>query len=259
MAILVLGCAGVFWWQRSQIISLRAQVARQDAALGESQERMDGFSALLTGGGRMGATAFPAVATRADRLRETDRDSAVLRADERRVILNQYRDVLAKMDLSPGNASRLGDLLTDRIEAFMDAQDAALREGFAEGSAETGRAVALAIAEDDRAIANLLGPDASRRMNGLLFGPAPEPVVAPEAAPAPVVVNVVVQAPQAPQYADAAWPAADSSAYAPYNPYYLYPSSGFYVVGAPARRFAGARPGAERPNRHSIGPRTHRS
>ena len=91
-----------------------------------------------------------------------------MRADERRVILNQYRDVLAQMDLPPATASRLQNLLTERIEAVLDAEDAAVREGFAEGSTETVRTVTLAMAEVDREITNLVGRDGSRLLDDLV-------------------------------------------------------------------------------------------
>lgn len=259
IATLVVGGASVFLWQRSQIAGLREQVSQQGAALEDSRERIADLSLAVTGasGQRLGAPAFPATATREVPLRSADYDAAVLRADERRVIVGQYRDVLAQLNLPVATASRLEDLLADRIEAFLDAQDAAVREGFAEGSEETQRAVALAIADDDRRIADLLGPDSNRRLNRLLFAPATDTAVAAEPAAPPVVVNVVVQAPAAPYYPDeTAQPAAayDSTP----SPYYYFPSPGFFAVGAPGRPYLRGQPATVRPHRGPPGVRAHR-
>ncbi|HXQ79790.1 MAG TPA: hypothetical protein VN775_00665 [Opitutaceae bacterium] len=250
IAALVLGGAGVFWWQRSQIASLRQQVARQGAALEDSRERVDELSRLVTG-----PTAYRPLPARVSPRAERDYDGAAVRAEERRVILGQYRDVLARMDLPPATASGLEDLLTDRVEAFLDAQDAAKRQGFAEGSAETEGAVAAAIAANDREIADFLGPDADRRLNRILVPAAAQPAVMPEAAAPPVVVTVVVQAPQAPDYGNAAAQPAVSYADNPYSPYYFYPYPGFFVVGTPAHGFAAARSGPARQHRGILGPR----
>ena len=65
------------------------------------------------------------------------------RAEERRLILDQYRDVLTQLNIPEPTATRLRDLLTERIEAVLDTEESAMREGFAEGSAETTRAVKL--------------------------------------------------------------------------------------------------------------------
>jgi hypothetical protein len=195
---------------------------------------------------------------RASHVRQAEYDGAVLRADERRVILGQYRDVLAQLNLPEATAARLQDLLTDRIEAFLDAQDAAMRVGFAQGSAGMERAVALAIADDDREISEILGSDASRRLSRLSSAAPIDPSVAPAPAAAPVVVTVVMQAPPAPSFDDSS--AQPAASYSPdtYAPYY-FPSSGFFVAGGLARPFGGARPGILRPHRSPVAPRLHRS
>jgi hypothetical protein len=242
VAILAAAGTGVFWWQRSEIVSLRSQVARQGDALenliGASRERNSAPGLLAS--------------ARTAGLRRWDDNSAALRADERRVILDQYRDILAQMNLPPATASRLQDLLTDRVEAVLDAQDAAMREGFAEGSAETAQAVTLAITEVDREIANLVGPNGNRVLDGLPPMVSPQPAVMPEPAAPVSVVNVVVQTPPAPYYADPTAPAAvadTSSLYSAYPDGY-YPVTAL-LIGGVSRPFGGLRTGAVRPFRAS--------
>jgi uncharacterized protein (UPF0335 family) len=245
VAILVLAGLGVFGWQRSQIVRLRAQVARQGDALEDNQRRVEDLSQLVEAASGRGtdAPAWPASL----RVRKTDRsdeNSAALRADERRVILDQYRDILSEMNLPPETASRLQDLLTERIETVLDAEDAAVRVGFAEGSAETARAVTLAVADVDRDIANLVGAEGIRRIDGLPETAPPEPsvVVVQPPAPAPTVVTVVVESPGAPSsYADADAAPAVSDAAVAYAPYFYYPIAGFISAPRALRSFVGAR------------------
>jgi hypothetical protein len=208
----IIAAGAVFCWQRSQIVHLRAQVANQGEALAAISNRMDGAGRVRT-----------ARATEVGLSRGAGGPATDARADERRLILDEYRDVLAQMDLPPETASRLQDLLTDRIETVLDAQDAATREGFAEGSAQMARAVGLAIAQVDRDIVGLVGQDGIRRIDGLPPVPQAEPAPAP-----PVVVSVVVQAP-APQAtyayeADQSAP-ADTAPYGYYSYLPLYPSA----------------------------------
>jgi hypothetical protein len=226
LAIPVLAAGGIFCWQQSQIVHLRAQVARQAEAIG----------------GALDAPVPPAPAAPPLGLRRADANGVAARADERRLILDQYQDILAEMNLPAATASRLQDLLADRVEAVLDAQDAAMREGFAEGSAETARAVTLAIAEVDRQIADLIGTKGNRVLDGLPPAVAPEPAVAP-LPPAPlVVVNVVV--PSAPAYAEPAAPAepaASSDATAAYSGYPYYPVADVLVARGGIRPFARVR------------------
>jgi len=144
VAILILAGAGIFSWQRSQIVHLRAQVARQGDALDDLSLRVDL--------GRQQPSEAPAEhkEARARVTRSVDYGWVAARTDERSVILDEYRDVLAQMNLAPETASRLQDLLADRVETVLDAQDAAVRVGFAEGSAQMARAVSMAIAQVDR-------------------------------------------------------------------------------------------------------------
>jgi hypothetical protein len=229
VAILILGCAGIFSWQRSQIVHLREQVARQGDVL-------DDLS-LRSGLERANDAQAPLVSAHGRPARSPDEGLIFARADERRVILNEYRDVLAQMNLAPETAARLQDLLTDRVETVLDAQDAAIREGFAEGSAQMARAVALAIAEENRDIVGLVGQDGMRRIDGYPAPQQAEPAVVPQAS-LPVVVNVVVQAPSAPLVAypeTVAQAAADSGAqYASFPLFQYYPVAA--VVGEPRVR-----------------------
>ena len=129
-AVLILGGAAFFWWQRSQIVTLREQVY----ALEASQKRLADPSPFLMAAGdpRIGGSVAQAFRVGASRSRRSD-DSAVLRADERRLILSQYRDVLAEVKLPPATAAHLEDLLMERIEVVLDAEDAAVREGASSG------------------------------------------------------------------------------------------------------------------------------
>jgi hypothetical protein len=233
---LALAVIGVISWQRSQISRLQAQVSLQDGAIAELSDRF--------------VARAPAATEREALPRGTDAAMADLRADERRLILDQYRDVISQLNLAPETATRLQDLLTDRVETVLDAQNAAIQVGFAEGSAETARAVALAIAGVDRDIMSLVGADAVRRIDGPPAAPAPAPLVAPEPA-TPTVVTVVVQAP-APAYSpDSAAQAQDTGAIAQYStPPYFY---SFPVAFVPRRaavgRFGGLPRLEERPRR----------
>jgi hypothetical protein len=234
VTILILAGLGVFAWQRTQIVRLRAQVTRQGDALETNQKRVEDLSLLIDAASGRGTEvrAWPA-SFRSGGPARSEGSSAALRADERRVILDQYRDILSGMNLPPDTASRLQDLLTERIETVLDAEDAAVRFGFAEGSAQTARAVTQAVAEVDRDIANLVGSDGIRRIDGTPETPQPEPsvVVVEPQAPAPTVITVVVQSPAAPSYGDADTAPAVSDAGVPYSPYFYYPIAGF--IGAP--------------------------
>jgi hypothetical protein len=237
---LALAGIGVICWQRSQISRLQAQVSLQGGAIAELSDRF--------------VAGVPAAAAKAALPRGADDAVADLRADERRLILDQYRDVISQLNLPPETASRLQDLLTDRVETVLDAQNAAIRVGFAEGSAETARAVALAVAGVDRDIMSLVGVDAVRRIDGPPAAPAPEPLVAPEPAmPASptVVVTVVVQAPAPAYVPDSAAQAPDTGAAAQYStfPYFYTVPVAYLPRRAPISRFGGLPPVAERPRR----------
>jgi hypothetical protein len=224
--VLVLAGACVFYWQRSQIVQLRAQVARQGDALGDLSARVDeGQPSAPARGFALASLRFPPSHA------SYDGGGAAMRAEERRIILEQYQDVLAQMDLPADKASRLLDLLTERIDTVLDAEDAAIRVGFAEGSAQAARAVSLAIAEVDRDIIGLVGADGMRRIDGLSAAPASVQPVVPEPA-APVVVNVIVQAP-APQvaYVDSA-PVPESADSTPGYVSYPYPYFPLYPISA---------------------------
>jgi hypothetical protein len=225
--VLVLAGACVFWWQRSQIVQLRTQVARQGDALGDLYARVGDEDQPSSP-----VRKFALASLRVQPSRSSYGDgSAAMRAEERRIILAQYQDILGQMDLPAEKASRLLDLLTERIDTVLDAEDAAVRVGFAEGSAQAARAVSLAIAEVDRDIVGLVGADGMRRIDGLSAAPQSAQPVAPEP-PAPVVVNVIVQAP-APQvaYVDST-PAPESADSASGYVSYPYPYFPLYPVAA---------------------------
>jgi hypothetical protein len=250
--VLVLAGACVFWWQRSQIAQLRAQVARQGDALGDLSARL----------GDEGQPSLPArhsslASLRIQPSRGTFDGAAEMRAEEKRIILVQYQDILAQMDLPPEKASRLLDLLTERIDTVLDAEDAAIQVGFTEGSAQTARAVSLAIADVDRDIVGLVGVDGMRRIDGSTAAPpsmtasGPEPIV-------PVVVNVFVQGP-APQaaYVDSSPAPASADAASGYvsypYPYFpLYPLQAVLNEPRGSHRFVEPRNGAIPHRRESV-------
>jgi hypothetical protein len=251
LGLLVVTAAGMLVWQRGQISSLRAEVGAERAALANERDRLDALASQLDPAPAPEPTRMSAV--QAALVRSPDPVS--LRADERRVILAQYRDVLAQANLPEATAARLQDLLADRVEAFLDAQDAARREGFAEGSAEMQRAIAGAIAEDDRQIGALMNLVENIRQAAT---PAPAPMEpwGPPATPA-VVVTVVNQAPAetAPGYGE---PAPGPDLTLPVAPSYSYFPVGYIFGGGLSRPFVGARPGLARPHRSPVSPRTHR-
>jgi hypothetical protein len=154
------------------------------------------------------------------------------------------------MNLPPATVSRLQDLLTDRIAAALEAQDATARDGFAEGSPEMARAESHAIARVDEEIARLVGLEADQRLNWLLSGsPAAAPAVASPPPPAPIVVNVVPPAPAAPVEVDSAAQPEEVYVYTqppPYYYYYGYPVTSYWVGGIYSRPFAGERFGGDR-------------
>jgi hypothetical protein len=237
VAALILAGLGIFSWQRSQIVRLRAQVTRQGEALDDLSLRVDGdrgFTGEAPTSHRQGSARLAGTA---------DDALAAARTDERRVILDEYRDVLAQMNLAPETASRLLDLLTDRVETVLDAQDAAIRVGFAEGSAQMARAVGMSIAQVDRDIVGLVGQDGIRRLDG--YPPVQQVDSAPQA-PVPVVVNVVVQAPSPPvaTYAEAAPSQEAQDASAQYVSY-PFPYVPFYPVASVAGEARGHRRQAE--------------
>jgi hypothetical protein len=248
MAILVLA-AGVFSWQRSQNAGLRAQIAEQREALQANQVRVEDLSQQLMaedGNGRAGtARPFSPSDVRMRRLRN---DTAVARADERRVIVDQYAGVIAQMNLPAATAARLQDLLTDRIETVLDTQDSAVEVGFAEGSLETERAVARAVDEVNRNIAMLVGSDGIRRLDGLPASALPEPSLVPQQPAAPIVnVTVVVQAPAEAASVDTNPAPALFDAGSPVSPYLYIPVASFVTFPRPFHAFVGAR-AATRPH-----------
>lgn len=233
-AVLILGAVGILSWQQSEIAHLSAQLARQSAVPAPEDVRSPNVRPQY---------AVARVSPWG------------LSADERNYILDQYRGVLAKMNLPPATASRLEDLLTERIAAALDAQDESARYGFADGSPESTRAESYAIAHVDQEIAALVGAEADERLNWLLAG-SPAPVAAPT-----IVVNVVTPPPVVPVEVDtAAQPEYDYtySQPAPYYYNYGYPIASYWVGEVYSRpyvrdRFEGDRGGSRPEPRRGSG------
>jgi hypothetical protein len=221
--LLVIAGANLFWWQHYQIASYRAQLEDRQLLPSGHHYRRSGYP--------RDSAATPAAwtphAASSGGLTRADLNQSDSQADDRNLILDQYRDAIAELNLPPEKASRLLDLLDDRVQAVLDAEDNARRQGYAEASAVAQRAVAMAIAQEDQRIVQLIGLVGQRTLEG-------QGASAPPAAPTTVVVNVM-PAPAsdyaAPAYA-AAPPAYDAGDYAAYTTYpYIYPYPNFYTTG----------------------------
>jgi hypothetical protein len=139
-----------------------------------------------------------------------------LRADERRLILDQYQDVLAAMNLPPAISARLETLLADRVEAILDVEDSMMRRGTAQNSVEMAQAISGAIASITQQIVSLLGAEGYQQFEQLWSG-------APVSAAAPATV-VVVDSPE------------DSTAVSyETNPYYPFYYSGAFIEAGRSR------------------------
>ena len=232
----VILAGAVVVWQRSQLAAIRQQMANQERAQAEDRRRVDAMT-LFLGEAPGPARAF-AASLRAASAPDAGTAAAVSRTEERRLILDQYEGVLAAMNLPESTSARLKDLLTDRIETVLDAEDAARRAGLAEGSVESTRAVAQAISGLDHEIALLVGLDGMRRLDG-----SQAPGSAPAPAPATVVTVIVQTAPAAPApvYADATqtYAAADTSAYSGLDYYPAFAVGGYPLYPAVARATPG--------------------
>jgi len=226
--LLVIAGANLFWWQHYQIAGYRALLA-------DRQELLSGHAYRRTGFAR-DAAAMPAVwtpsAASSGGLTRTDLIQTDSRADDRNLILDQYQDAIAQLNLPPDKARQLLDLLDERVQAVLDAEDSARRQGYAEASAVAQRAVAMAIAQEDQRIVQLIGVVGQRTLEGQ--GSTPVGASAPTAAPVTMVVNVM--APTAPDYQAPAYPtsppaygAADYGAYSTFPYLYTYPN--FYTTG----------------------------
>ncbi|MGA2694152.1 MAG: hypothetical protein ABSF76_17445, partial [Opitutaceae bacterium] len=100
VGFLLAACAAVFTWQRRQIIQLRGQVA----AIASNERNVDDLSRLVARAAARPTRTLASLRTGAP-TRTEDADG-MLREDERRLIANQYRDVLAQMNLPPDTTAR---------------------------------------------------------------------------------------------------------------------------------------------------------
>lgn len=231
LALLAVAASNVVWWQESRIQTYRSQLALQSSVLAE---RLGPAAESGAPSATFAAyTAIPAVAESTPvSSPPADAAPARLSPDERRLILDQYQDVIAQLNLPPATAARLEDLLVERIQAILAIEDAARREGYAEASAVVERAVAQTIAQEDQRIVSLIGLQDDLRLDGQ----QPEtPELAGGSAPPATVVNVFASAPPPADYYAASEPVStpvepNSSVSWPYYGLY-YPVAGYVAVG----------------------------
>ena len=105
------------------------------------------------------------------------------------------------------------------------------------------RAIALAIAEDDRQISQLM-----TLVESVHAAPQPAPAPTapwdlPAAAAPAVVVTVVNQSPAETSYSNYVGTVQAPEAAAPYLPFYTYPPGGYFIFGGLGRPYLGPRPG----------------
>jgi len=231
--LLVMAGGNVFWWQHSQIASYRAQLEDRDRQdlLSEHPYRRTGYSRdlALAASASTSHSASSGGLTRAD-LKQTD-----FRADDRGLILDQYRDAISRLNLPPEKASQLLDLLDERVQAVLDAEDNARRQGYAEASAVTQRAIAMAIAQEDQRIVQLIGLVGQRMLDGL--GATASGASAPPAGPTTMIVNVM-PAPLPDFTAPAYTPLPDYDA-GGYGYPYIYTSPYIYTTGIGSANYGG--------------------
>jgi hypothetical protein len=244
VVLLVMAAANLFWWQHYQIAGFRAQLAEQEQVLAERSADPSGFSRSS----EVASASWRPRATSGGMIR-ADLPRTEARGEDRNLILDQYQDAIAQLNLPPATASRLRDLLANRVQAILDAEDSARREGYAEASAVAQQAVALAIAQEDQRIVQLIGLVGERRLDGqgpasadATYAAAPTTAVVLNLPPAPTPDSSAVQA---------AYCAANYATYPSYPYLYSYPSvyyssAGYLNYGRaarsyPAQRFAPAR------------------
>jgi len=162
----------VVCWEEWQIVRLRREEMGLLADLRASQGQVGELRDILQlaekrqrrTAAQVGAIARLQEEAAASRVRRDQESPALGRKDLRRIILSQYSDSLARLNLPPETLARLKDLLVARGEALLDARDAAASEGIADNSAEMAEAANEATADLNRDIADLLGGDAYARL-----------------------------------------------------------------------------------------------
>lgn len=240
-ALVAIGATNLLWWQQSRIEVYRTRLAWQAAAPAEASVG-DPAPRAMFAAYRPSAAAGGSARTE---LSPREAASSPLSNEERQLILDQYRDAMAQLNLSPAVAARLQDLLVERIQAILAVEDQARRQGYAEASALVEQAVAQTIAREDERIVSLIGLEGDLRLNGRQEEAQPA-----EESPAPTtVVNIIAAPPATPDYTTAEAVPADTSlasGYWPYSGFYYPPVVGYAAIGqgrvhgAP-RRFEAAR------------------
>jgi len=252
VVLLVFAGANLFWWQHYQIATYRAQLAEQDQALTGRSMRPSGYAH----GSASSSVAWSPHSARSG-LTRADLNPNDQHAEDRNLILDQYRETIAQLNLPPATASRLEDVLAERVQAVLDAEDAARREGYAAASAVAQQAVAMAIAQEDQRIVQLIGLAGERSLDAQGSAVQPAIQVLP---PAPVIVNVMSAPAAAPDYSSApVAAAADSGDYGAYSTYpylysypYLYtPAVGYLNYGRSGRSYPSRRVSPARPVMHA--------
>lgn len=184
--------AGVEAWQQVELSHLRSQLAAESAALQSANRQVAGLSDQLSAAagneallaGRL-TEALAAARTGSAQLQAA---ATFWQHDERALILNRYRAVLAGLDLSPETRARLDGLLVDLDQAYADAHEAARQEGFADGTPGMNQAVIEATAGLIQEVTALVGTEVAQRVQAMNTAPA---------APAVVVENIYEASPEA--------------------------------------------------------------
>jgi hypothetical protein len=136
--------------------------------------------------------------------RDLGRQSAALAQQE----AARSAAITAEADRAAAQA-RLARAVSDLVQGCADARDAALEQGFADGTADMRRATRLATADTLRQLARLVGPVTAQRLFDLCLSAQRRPpaavavAAAPQPAPAPALVAVSDSRP-APPAAEAA-------------------------------------------------------
>jgi RNA polymerase sigma factor (sigma-70 family) len=102
-----------------------------------------------------------------DIIREHPEYAALWRKENRREVIREYSRAIAALNLSPGKADQLKELLIERDMSKNDAEMALADAGLLSGTEEAGKAVSAATKDSDQAIVSLIGNESNERLEAL--------------------------------------------------------------------------------------------